>query len=106
MKNIKFKNTISQKIYDNYIQRIKSTIVTLNKSDREEILLEFNSHIYEALQVDPDTKEEEKLVTITDKLGEPKEVLKPLIAEKKLIQATNTFNPIHVNELPRLLAAG
>jgi len=38
----------------------------------------------------------EHVLDILEKLGEPEEVLKPLIAEKRLEQATNTFNPIHV----------
>ena len=33
---------------------------------------------------------------VLNKLGDPQDVLKPMIAEKKLEEATRTFNPIHV----------
>jgi len=29
-------------------------------------------------------------------LGSPEEVLKPMVAERKLVQATKSFNPLHV----------
>ncbi len=96
MKSIAFKNTTSQKIYDNYMRRIKRTTSSLNKMDREEVLLEFNSHIFEGIQMSTDISEEDSLLHILDKLGDPEVVLKPLIADKKLFEATKTLNPIHV----------
>ena len=36
------------------------------------------------------------LLNVLDKIGVPNDVLKPLVAEKKLNQAIRTFNPIHV----------
>jgi hypothetical protein len=38
------------------------------------------------------------LINTLDKIGIPNDVLKPLVAEKKLNQATKTFNPIHIFE--------
>lgn len=96
MKSIKFKNTTSQRIYDNYMRRLKRTVSTLNKVDSEEVLLEFNSHIFEATQLSKDTSEEDLLFNVLDKLGVPEEVLKPLIADKKLAEATKTLNPIRI----------
>ena len=97
MKSIEFKNTTSQKIYDSYMRRVKRTVSTLNKVDSEEVLLEFNSHIFEASQsIKNTTKEEDALLNVLDKLGDPEEVLKPLIADKKLAEATRTLNPISV----------
>ena len=94
MKSIKFKSTTSQKIYDSYMSRIKRTTSVLNKADREEVLLEFNSHIFEASQSSNDISEEDILLNVLDKLGPPEEVLKPLIADKKLVEATKTLNPV------------
>lgn len=96
MKSIKFKNTTSQKIYDNYMRRMKRTVSTLNKADSEEVLLEFNSHIFEATLSPKDIPEEDLLLNVLDKLGDPEEVLKPLIADKKLAEATRTLNPVHI----------
>lgn len=96
MKNITFQHKTSQKLYDNYIKRIKKQIATLPKEDRFDLIMEFNSHIYEGLQQNNETSEINNLVEILDKLGNPEEVLKSTVADKKLIQATKTFNPIHI----------
>ncbi|SMG35984.1 Protein of unknown function [Marivirga sericea] len=96
MKEIEFQDKTCQKLYDNYILRIKRQTSTLSKEDRFDIMMEFNSHIYEALQEGENKTKIEKLVEILDKLGNPEDVLKSMVADKKLIQATRTFNPIHV----------
>ena len=96
MKTIQFTNKTAQKIYNDYISRIKRTTAPLNKTDREEILMELNSHIYEGMNNTNDESEIENLVNLTGKLGAPEEILKPLIAQKKLEQATKSFNPTHI----------
>lgn len=68
----------------------------LPKTDQTEVLMEFNSHIYESVTGQSDGTELDRLMDVLDKLGSPEEVLAPLIAEKKLNQATSTFNPVHV----------
>lgn len=95
-KEIKFEDATSQRVYDNYIRRIKRTIRPLPVKDQNEIMMEFNSHIYEALQHQNQKNEIDRLLDVIDKLGEPEEVLKPLIADKKMEQATRTFNPVHI----------
>jgi len=96
MKQIEFKQNASQKIYRDYLKRIEKTIKILSKDDREEILMEFNSHIYEGVKNADKAKEVDTLLSVLDKLGIPEEVLKPLLADKKIEQATRTFNPIHI----------
>ncbi len=96
MKNIEFKDKSAQQIYDNYIRRIRRTIAVLSEDDKQDVLMEFNSHIYEGILNDNNNKEVEKLLKITQDLGDPELVLKPLVAEKKLNQATRTFNPKHI----------
>ncbi len=96
MKAIDFQKSTAQKIYASYINRLKKTIQPLAKNDREDVLMEFNSHIYEGMKRNVNEDEADRLLDVLDKLGEPEEVLQPLIAEKKLEQATKTFNPIHV----------
>lgn len=96
MKSLNFKNSVSQKIYDSYMRRIERSVSILSKQDREEILLEFNSHIFEAIELNDSDSEEDMLLDILDRLGEPEEVLKPLVADRKLYQATSSFNPIHI----------
>jgi len=48
MKAIEFKLSASSKIYADYMKRMKKMISSLPKEDQEDILMEFNSHIYES----------------------------------------------------------
>lgn len=96
-KKIQFKNSDAQKVYDNYIKQILSATKTLNRDDQNDILMELNSHIYESKSKNNDESQElNNLLSTLDKMGIPSEVLKPLIAAKKLNQATKTFNPVHI----------
>ena len=98
MKPINFRESASQKIYADYINRIKRMIKPLTKEDGQEVLMEFNSHIYESFQSQTATKENEvdRLLLVLEKLGVPEEVVKPIVAELKLNQAIRTFNPLHI----------
>lgn len=95
-KKIQFKESNAQRIYDNYITSIKTATKPLVAKDRQEILMEFNSHIYESLQSNTAGAEIDKLLNAIDKLGTPEDVLKPLIADKLLDKATRSFNPVDV----------
>lgn len=93
---IKFSQEASRRVYNDYMKRISKVTESLSKEDKQDIYMEFNSHIYEALQHKNGANEIDALLDTIEKLGIPEEVLKPLIADKKLEQATKTFNPIHV----------
>lgn len=95
-KKISFSEKNAQRVYDNYIKSIKNVTKSLSTKDREDVLMEFNSHIYESLQNKTTSTELENLLNSIDKLGNPEEVLKPLIADKLLEKATKSFNPIDV----------
>lgn len=96
IKEIEFTETASKRVYDSYMKRIKKAIKPLPSEDQKEVLLEFNSHIYEGLQHQQNGAEIDRLLDVLDKLGIPEEVLKPLVADKKLEQAIKTFNPLHI----------
>lgn len=96
MKKLEFKDKSAKEVYDSYIKRVRQTITILSKIDKEDVLMEFNSHIFEGLQKNNTKNELENILKITTELGDPEVVLKPLIAEKKLHQATRTFNPKHI----------
>jgi uncharacterized membrane protein len=96
MKKINFQDKSAEKIYHSYIRRIDRTLSVLPKSDKIDLLMEYNSHIYEGLQSYGHKSEVERLLQITQNLGDPEVFLKPLVAERKLIQATKTFNPKHI----------
>lgn len=96
MKFIKFNSLNAQKIYDRYINSVERKISILSEKDREDILMEFNSHIYEGLVENEDIEEVDYILEVTESLGSPEKVLQSVIAEKKLNEATKTFNPVHV----------
>ena len=96
MKQLEFKQEAAQRIYDDYIKRINRTVATLSNADQQDIQLEFNSHIYESMQGSNKESEIDSLLDVLQKLGAPEEVLTQLVADKKLEQATRTFNPAHI----------
>jgi hypothetical protein len=98
MKQIEFELLESRQIYNRYIKQIEKSIATLSKTDRQDILMEFNSHIFEGINKNKEISEKDNLVNILNELGTPKTILKPLVADKKLLQATKTFNPIHISK--------
>ncbi|MBK7652195.1 MAG: hypothetical protein IPJ20_17815 [Flammeovirgaceae bacterium] len=102
MKNIEFKSDSAQRIYNDYLYRVKSTTSILSVADQTDLLLEINSHIYEAMQTVSSTNEVESLLTITEKLGRPEEFLVPMVAARKIVEAQRTFNPRHVLQALRL----
>ncbi|MEH6659932.1 HAAS signaling domain-containing protein [Leeuwenhoekiella marinoflava] len=95
-KEIVFKESEAQRVYATYIQRIRNVLNPLTASDREEVLMEFNSHIFEYIQNNPETSQLKNLLDAIDKLGAPEVVLKPLVADKMLDRATRSFNPLYV----------
>jgi len=97
MKRLQFEEKSAQKISDSYVRRVKRMTKILSKEDQKEILMEINSHIHEGMMVNKNKmKEVQSILEITNRLGDPEVVLKPLVASKKLNQATSTFNPKHV----------
>ncbi|WP_313027823.1 hypothetical protein [Soonwooa sp.] len=51
-KEIEFTDSTAKRIYKDYISRIKNTTKILDSDNREEILMEANSHIFESFQND------------------------------------------------------
>ena len=102
MKTIEFKSSAAQKIYIDYIYRAKKTISILSESDKIEMLMEINSHIYEATSANQSSEEIDNLLSVIEDLGSPEEFLVPIVAEKKKLQAQNSFNPKHVWQALRL----
>lgn len=97
MKSLTFQQEAAVKLYHRYINRVRRTVKTLPRNDRDDVLMEINSHIHEGMrEANANQREAEALELILDKLGKPEVVFKPLVAERKLRQATTTFNPLHV----------
>lgn len=96
-KEIAFSDQNAYRIYKDYIARVQLATKILSSNDREEIMMEINSHIYESFNGNIDGKNDvEKLLNILDKIGKPELFLKELVAEKKLEESTKSFNPISI----------
>lgn len=96
MKNIEFFDKNAIVLYNKYLSAVKRIIKTLPKEDQDDILMEINSHIYESMQCDSYIAEIDRIKNTLEKLGSPQESFAPLVADRKLLQATKTFNPLHV----------
>lgn len=94
-KKIEFSDKNALRVYEDYMKRIAHMVKPIPEADKQDVLMEFNSHIYEHLQNKQASKSElDILLNTLDKLGAPEEILKPLLADKLLDKATKTFNPI------------
>ena len=96
MKRIIFTNPTAQKIYDDYFARVSRGISILPATDQRELLMELNSHVYEATHRGITGNEVDILVDVLDQLGAPEMVLQPAVAYKKVQQAGRSFNPKHI----------
>ena len=90
---IDFESKVSERIWDNYLNRIQKLLKKIPKDQKEELLLEIKSHLYESIQNDTDGKEEEKVLNAIERMGDPEDFIKPLIADKLLLSASKTMKP-------------
>jgi uncharacterized membrane protein len=89
-----FKDKITLKIWDNYFNRIDKMIRSLDRTQKEETKLEIQDHLLESFQNEKEDKEAVKLLNAIEKMGEPEEYLKPMVADKLLTKASNTMSPL------------
>jgi hypothetical protein len=102
MKRLTFENATAQKIYDDYFKRASKYVNVLSPEDRSDILMELNSHIYEATHHASAGNGIDTLVDVLQNLGDPAEILKPEVAFRKARQAGRSFNPKHIFQALRL----
>ena len=96
MKRLIFTNSTAQKIYDDYFARVIRCVDILSAADQQDLLMELNSHVYEATHRGVPGNEVDVLVDALDKLGAPEVVLQPVVAYKKVQQAGRSFSPKHI----------
>lgn len=96
MKNLEFSDKNADYLYNNYIGDVKRIISVLPKEEQEELLMEINSHIYESIQKNTSSSEVVSITETLKKLGNPHDSFSPIVADRKLSQATKTFNPLHI----------
>ena len=86
-------DTVAKKIWHQYFRRVKRCAKPLNSNQQEELILEIQDHLLESFKQETGDYEAEKLLNAIDKLGDPEEYLRPIIADRLLSSASNTLNP-------------
>jgi len=69
---------------------------SIPKTKREELKLEIQGHLLESMEDASTDSDSSKLMDAIDRLGEPEDYIKPMIADKLLLDASKTFNPRNV----------
>lgn len=88
-----FSDKVAAKIWNQYFSRINRFSKTLNKDQQEELQLEIQDHLYESFKQETGESEPVKLLNAIDKIGDPEEYIKPLVADMLLSSASRTLNP-------------
>jgi uncharacterized membrane protein len=86
-------DSVAIKIWHQYFRRVKRCAKPLKSNQQEELILEIQDHLLESFKQETGDKEAEKLLNAIDKLGDPEEYLRPMIADRLLSSASSTLNP-------------
>jgi len=86
-------DTVAKKIWHQYFRRVKRCAKPLKSHQQEELMLEIQDHLHESFKQEIGNNEAEKLLNAIDKLGDPEEYLRPMIADRLLSSASSTLNP-------------
>lgn len=88
-----FKDQITKRIWDQYLRQVERVLKPLDPSMREETLLELQAHLLDGFRDGTGETEAERLLNAIDRLGEPEEILKPMMADKLLTKGIRTLHP-------------
>lgn len=81
------------RIWRDYFARVETMLQPLDADQRLETVRELKSHVFEHLQQLEGQNEVSNLLDAIEKLGQPEEFLKPVVAGKLLDAATRSYNP-------------
>jgi hypothetical protein len=93
---IKLQNSVSRRIWENYSKQINRIIKPLADKQKEEILLELQSHLYESMANDCAADEESRVLNAIEKLGDPNVFLQPIVKDKLLYNTLKSLSPVNV----------
>lgn len=98
---------IAVRIWNQYMNRVQRMLRHLEAKEREDIAIDIQLHLFESFKRDGAVTETEKLLNALDRMGEPEEYLKPLLADSVLVKAARTLNPrLIVESLGHLFYGG
>lgn len=90
-----FSETVD-KIVENYLSRFKQRLKSFPEQDRDELVKEIHSHIYESFTNDPTENEVERIFNVLDKLGEPDDVIASRMPEAMVSLGKKKKLPLYI----------
>lgn len=96
---VKLQSEISKRIWNNYLKQVNRIIKPLTNEQKNEILMELQSHMYESMSVDNSTDEESRVLNALERLGDPVMYLQPIVKDKLLYNTLKTLNPVGIVNL-------
>lgn len=88
-----FSKKVTVKIWDQYFRRVNRFSKTLDRDLQKELQLEIQDHLYESFKQETGESEAVRLLNAIDKIGDPEEYIKPMVADRLLSSASRTLNP-------------
>ncbi len=88
-----FSDKVAARIWNQYFRRVNRFSKTLDKDQQEELQLEIQDHLYESFKQETGESEAVRLLNAIDKIGDPEEYIKPMVADRLLSSASRTLNP-------------
>jgi uncharacterized membrane protein len=84
------------RIVDDYLARLKSQLQSLPNGEKQDFLLEIQSHIYEAFQQERGEDEVARILSVLRKLGEPGEVVAERLPATMISSGTQRHRPFQL----------
>ena len=90
-----FSETVD-KIVENYLNKFKQRLKSFPEQDRDELVKEIHSHIYESYTNDPTESEVERIFNVLDKLGEPDDVIASRMPDAMVSMGKKKKRPLYI----------
>jgi hypothetical protein len=93
---MELKTIEAQKVFEQYLRTLDDAVTRLPLSMQKDLRAEISLHIIDSMQASKKGTELDRLRDALDRLGDPDNYLKPMIADYAVEFATSTFQPYHV----------
>jgi len=85
-----------EKIVNDYLKRLKLHLKGFPEKDKEELVKEVYSHIYESFVSDPTEDEIDRILSVLNKLGEPTEVVSSRMSTAMVSMGKKRKLPLYI----------
>jgi uncharacterized membrane protein len=85
-----------EKIVNNYLARLKDSLKGFPENDKEELVKEIHSHIYESFISDPTEDNVDRIFNVLNKLGEPSDVVATRMSESMVDMGKKKKLPMYI----------